>query len=88
MRTAFAVAAFGGGLAVFASIVIVGGVLGGLIGLQSPDFSGPLMPDLNGGLRGAYAGLIASAVPASLLAVLTGLLVRRWGRRAEPQPRR
>ena len=83
MRTAFTLAGAGGGLAVLAVLVVIGGVIGGLIGLQTPDPQGPLSPDLSGGMRGAYAGLAAAAVVGLPLAALTAWRVRRWGRRTE-----
>ena len=61
-------------------LAVYGGVIGGLIGLQSPDPNGPFGPDLNGGLRGAYAGLIAGALVAVPLAARAARTVGRWAR--------
>ena len=73
MRSMLRLAALVAFIAIVILLAVYGGVIGGLIGLQSPDPHGPFSPDspdLNGGLRGAYAGLIA------------GALVRRAARRA------
>ncbi len=81
MRTVFNVAAIAGALAVMGILLVVGGIVGGLIGLQTPHPVGTLSPELNGGIRGAYAGLAAAAVLALPLSALTALTVRRWARR-------
>ena len=72
-------------LVAFITIVMLfavyGGVIGGLIGLQSPDPRGSFGPELNGGLRGAYAGLVAGALVAVPLAAFAAWAVGRWARR-------
>lgn len=67
-------------IAIVMLLAVYGGVIGGLIGLQSPDPNGPFGPDLNGGLLGAYAGLIAGALVAVPLAALAARTVGRWAR--------
>jgi Na+/proline symporter len=73
-------AALGGSICLIAFVAIVGAVLGGLIGLQSGDPRGPFDPTLNGGMRGAYAGMAAGALVAIPLALLFARAVRRWAR--------
>ncbi len=80
MRTTFRFAALVAFIAIVALLALYGGVIGGLIGLQSPDPNGPYRPDLNGGLRGAYAGLVAGALVAVPLAALAARMVGRWAR--------
>ena len=80
MTGSLRLAALGGSICLIALVAIVGGVVGGLIGLQSGDPRGPFDPTLNGGLRGAYAGLAAGAVVATPLALLFVRTVRRWAR--------
>ena len=80
MTGSLRLAALGGSICLIALVAIVGGVVGGLIGLQSGDPRGPFDPTLNGGMRGAYAGLAAGAVVATPLALLFARAVRRWAR--------
>lgn len=79
MTGSLRLAALGGSICLIALVAIVGGVLGGLIGLQSGDPRGPFDPTLNGGMRGAYAGMAAGAIVAMPLALLFARAVRRWG---------
>ncbi len=81
MDRALGFAAIAAAFLVLAYAAVAGGIIGGLIGLQSPDVSGPLAADLNGGVRGAYAGLVASTAIGLPLAVAAALRVRRWSRR-------
>ncbi len=83
MQSIFKVAAVAGALAIIGILLVIGGIVGGLIGLQTPNPVGTLTPELNGGIRGAYAGLVAAAFLALPLGVLTALTVRRWARRAQ-----
>ena len=80
MTGSLRLAALGGSICLIAFVAIVGGVLGGLIGLQSGDPRGPFDPALNGGMRGAYAGMAAGAVVAMPLALLFARAVHRWAR--------
>ena len=75
-------AALGGSICLIALVAIAGGIVGGLIGLQSGDPRGPFDPTLNGGMRGAYAGLAAGAVVATPPALLFARAVGRWAGRA------
>ncbi len=83
MRVIFNVAAIAGALAVIGILLVFGGIVGGLIGLQNPDLVGALAPELNGGIRGAYAGLVAAASLALPLGIFTVLTVRHWARRGQ-----
>lgn len=80
-------AALGGSICLIALAAIAGGIVGGLIGLQSGDPRGPFEPTLNGGMRGAYAGLAAGAVVATPPALLFARAARRWARRAQGRGR-
>lgn len=82
MTGSLRLAALGGSLCLMALVAIAGGIVGGLIGLQSGDPRGPFDPTLNGGMRGAYAGLAAGAMVATPLALLFVRTVRRWARAA------
>ena len=78
MAGSLRLAAWGGALCLIGLIAVIGGIVGGLIGLQSGDPRGPFDPTLNGGMRGAYAGLAAGATLATPLALLFARSVRRW----------
>lgn len=88
MTGSLRLAALGGSICLIALVAIVGGVVGGLIGLQSGDSLGPFDPTLNGGMRGAYAGLAAGAMVATPLALLFVRSVRRWTRLPQGSRRR
>ena len=80
MRSTLRLAALVAFITIVTLLAVYGGVIGGLIGLQNPDPNGPFEPILNGGLRGAYAGLIAGALVAVPLAALAARMVGRWAR--------
>jgi hypothetical protein len=82
VRGSLNLAALGGSVCLIALVAISGGIVGGLIGLQSGDPRGPLEPTLNGGMRGAYAGLATGAVVAAPLALFFVRAVRRWAHAA------
>ena len=80
-------AAVAAAIVVLGYTAMVGGVIGGLIGLQTPDVTGSLAPDLNGGMRGVYAGLIASTAIGLPLAISAALAILRWSRFGHASPR-